>query len=85
MKFSGRLFNSAIRDTGITISGEWSGNRLLLQAEKVAEHIDAHELKLQASGFNNAHLQVSWSSSTGEFTLFLENVTIPIFMDTIMN
>jgi len=75
MKFSGRLFNSAIRDTGITVSGEWSGDRLLLQADGMAEQVDAHELKLQASGFNNGHLQVSWSSSASEFALFLEKAT----------
>jgi Zn-dependent protease with chaperone function len=70
--FSGRLFGPGIAGAGVAATGHWQGGTLALSTKEGSFDVPASDLRIDAAGFNDGHLRLSWRSAPGEFAFFIE-------------
>lgn len=70
--FRGRLFGPGLPGAGVGASGQWRGETLRLTAGARELSIGLDDLHLEAAGFNDVRLRVSWRGNDGLYAFFLE-------------
>lgn len=69
--FKGRLFGPGLPGAGLTASGRWHDDKLVLNTESISLLVPAGDLRLEQAGFNLRQVRVSWRSAQGDFALFI--------------